>query len=89
MTLLAVYQAMLARWTGRRDLAVGTSVVGRDRPELAALIGPLLNTVVIRDQLAAGAASGHCCCEPGRPRWMRSPIRTCRSASWSGSWPGP
>jgi Condensation domain len=54
MALLAAYQLLIAQWSGQLDLAIGTSVAGRDRPETAGLIGPLLNTVVIRAGLQAG-----------------------------------
>ncbi|MEV8569816.1 amino acid adenylation domain-containing protein, partial [Streptomyces sp. NPDC051322] len=47
-TLLAGYQALLARYTGRDDVPVGTVVSGRSRPELEQLIGYGINTLVIR-----------------------------------------
>ncbi|MGW7156558.1 amino acid adenylation domain-containing protein, partial [Streptomyces sp. NPDC054887] len=63
-TLLAAYQALLSRYTGRDDIAVGTVVSGRGRPELEQLIGYGVNTLVLRGrwqgdptfrQLLAGA----------------------------------
>ncbi|MBB3059228.1 non-ribosomal peptide synthetase [Microbulbifer rhizosphaerae] len=42
---------LLARYTGDRDLCLGTSIANRERPELAPLIGPLLNTLVLRHDL--------------------------------------
>ncbi|MFD5780299.1 amino acid adenylation domain-containing protein [Streptomyces sp. NPDC126933] len=47
-TLLAGYQALLARYTGRSDISVGTVVSGRGRPELEQLIGYGINTLVMR-----------------------------------------
>ncbi|GAA3495614.1 hypothetical protein GCM10019016_027140 [Streptomyces prasinosporus] len=47
-TLLAGYQGLLSRYTGRDDVAVGTVVSGRDRPELEGLIGYGINTLVLR-----------------------------------------
>ncbi|MEW2484833.1 amino acid adenylation domain-containing protein [Streptomyces sp. NPDC048411] len=47
-TLLAGYQALLSRYTGRDDIAVGTVVSGRSRPELEQLIGYGINTLVLR-----------------------------------------
>ncbi|MFG3256577.1 amino acid adenylation domain-containing protein [Streptomyces sp. NPDC048172] len=47
---LTAFQILLARWTGRRDIAVGTPVAGRERPELAGLVGFLVNTVVLRNR---------------------------------------
>ncbi|WP_308366409.1 MULTISPECIES: non-ribosomal peptide synthetase [unclassified Microbulbifer] len=42
---------LLARYSGDRDLCLGTSIANRGRPELAPLIGPLLNTLVLRHDL--------------------------------------
>ncbi|WP_345668759.1 amino acid adenylation domain-containing protein [Streptomyces similanensis] len=47
-TLLAGYQGLLSRYTGRDDIAVGTVVSGRNRPELEGLIGYGINTLVLR-----------------------------------------
>ncbi|WP_199520574.1 non-ribosomal peptide synthetase, partial [Kitasatospora sp. MBT63] len=46
--LLAGYQAQLARWTGSTDIAVGTVVSGRTRPQLRDLAGYGINTLVLR-----------------------------------------
>ncbi|MDJ1136017.1 non-ribosomal peptide synthetase [Streptomyces iconiensis] len=46
--LLTAFQVLLSRYTGQRDIAVGTPVAGRERPELAGLVGFLINTVVLR-----------------------------------------
>ncbi|WP_409462545.1 amino acid adenylation domain-containing protein [Amycolatopsis sp. GA6-003] len=48
--LLAAFQVLLSRYSGRRDIAVGTAVAGRDHPETAELIGYLVNTVVVRNR---------------------------------------
>jgi amino acid adenylation domain-containing protein/non-ribosomal peptide synthase protein (TIGR01720 family) len=48
MTLLAACQSVLARWSGQDDVAVGTVVAGRERPELEGLIGFFVNTLVLR-----------------------------------------
>ncbi|GAA4960292.1 non-ribosomal peptide synthase/polyketide synthase [Actinoplanes utahensis] len=47
-TLVAGCQALLSRWTGQRDVAVGTVTAGRDRAELENLVGFFVNTVVLR-----------------------------------------
>lgn len=52
MTLLAAFQVLLARYSGQSDVAVGTPVAGRTRPELDPLVGSFINTVVIRTDLA-------------------------------------
>ncbi|NWD74704.1 amino acid adenylation domain-containing protein [Pseudomonas gingeri] len=48
---LTAFSWLLARYSGERDLCLGTSIAQRDRPELTPLIGPLLNTLVIRQTL--------------------------------------
>ncbi|WP_405527574.1 amino acid adenylation domain-containing protein [Streptomyces avidinii] len=55
MTLLAGFQAALARYAGRTDIAVGTPVAGRDRVELEPLVGFFVNTVVLRADLSGEA----------------------------------
>ncbi|MGW7533079.1 amino acid adenylation domain-containing protein, partial [Amycolatopsis sp. NPDC054798] len=51
MTLFAAAQVLFARYTGQRDLALGTVTAGRSRDELAGLVGFFANTVVIRARL--------------------------------------
>ncbi|MER6688139.1 amino acid adenylation domain-containing protein [Streptomyces minutiscleroticus] len=51
MVLLAAFQVLLARWTGRDDLAVGTPVAGRTRQETEDLVGFFTNNLVIRGDL--------------------------------------
>ncbi|MEV6877478.1 amino acid adenylation domain-containing protein [Amycolatopsis sp. NPDC051128] len=53
MALLAACQVLLARYCGREDVAVGTVTSGRDRAELADLVGFFVNTVVLRSQVAS------------------------------------
>jgi amino acid adenylation domain-containing protein/thioester reductase-like protein len=48
MTLLAAFQTLLHRYSGQDDLLLGTVLAGRDRPELAGLVGYFINPVVIR-----------------------------------------
>ncbi|MFF9900499.1 amino acid adenylation domain-containing protein [Streptomyces longispororuber] len=45
---LTAYQALVSRYTGRRDIPVGTVVSGRTRPELQELFGYGINTLVMR-----------------------------------------
>ncbi|WP_411122645.1 amino acid adenylation domain-containing protein [Streptomyces sp. x-19] len=56
MTLLAGFQAVLARYTGRHDIAVGTPIAGRNRAELESLIGFFVNTLVLRTDLSGDPA---------------------------------
>nr|QEO74288.1 condensation domain-containing protein [uncultured bacterium] len=53
MTLLAAFYALLHRYSGQGDLVVGTAIAGRQRPEVEGLIGPFINSLVLR-----GDASG-------------------------------
>ncbi|MDQ2586489.1 non-ribosomal peptide synthase/polyketide synthase [Saccharothrix yanglingensis] len=46
--LVAATQALLARYTGQDDIAVGTAVSGRGRAELDDVVGLFVNTVVLR-----------------------------------------
>ncbi len=52
MVTLAAFAALLHRVTGGTDLAVGTPVANRDRPELEGLIGFFVNTLVMRIEAA-------------------------------------
>lgn len=54
MTLLALYQAVLFRWTGAEDFGVGTPVANRTRLEEEELIGYLINLLVLRARLDGG-----------------------------------
>jgi amino acid adenylation domain-containing protein len=54
MTLLTAFQVLLARYTGQRDIVVGTPVAGRRRTELEGLIGFFVNTLVLRVEVAGG-----------------------------------
>ncbi|MFJ6214981.1 amino acid adenylation domain-containing protein [Streptomyces sp. NPDC092296] len=48
MTLLAAYQALLARWCGQQDFAIGSTVAGRTLPELEPLVGLFANVLALR-----------------------------------------
>lgn len=58
MVLLAAFQALLGRYSGQTDLAVGTPVAGRGRAELRGLIGLFVNTVVLRTDLSGEPTFG-------------------------------
>jgi amino acid adenylation domain-containing protein len=51
MALLAAVTLLLWRYSGTRDICVGTPFAGRDRAELEGLVGHFVNTVVIRDEV--------------------------------------
>jgi amino acid adenylation domain-containing protein len=52
MTLLAAFQALLSRYGGQDDVAVGTPIAGRSHAALEHLIGFFVNTLVLRTDLA-------------------------------------
>jgi amino acid adenylation domain-containing protein/non-ribosomal peptide synthase protein (TIGR01720 family) len=51
MVLLAGFQALLGRYSGQKDLAVGTPIAGRRTQELEPLLGMFINTLVLRASL--------------------------------------
>lgn len=53
MALLAGFFALLHRYTGQDDIAVGTPVAGRGRTELEPLVGFFVNMLVLRADLSA------------------------------------
>jgi thioesterase domain-containing protein len=52
MTALAALKVLLHRRSGQTDITVGTQVAGRDLVELEGLVGPFINTLVLRDDLS-------------------------------------
>ena len=50
--LLAAFEAVVHRLTGAEDFAVGAPVACRTRPETDEVVGPLVNTVVLRADLS-------------------------------------
>ncbi|MGZ5134182.1 MAG: amino acid adenylation domain-containing protein, partial [Flavitalea sp.] len=48
MTLLAALKVLLHRYSGQRDICVGTPIAGRNQEELESLIGFFINTLAIR-----------------------------------------
>ncbi|HEY1271032.1 MAG TPA: amino acid adenylation domain-containing protein, partial [Terriglobales bacterium] len=52
MTLLAAYQALLSRYCRQDDIAVGSPIANRTRPEIERLIGFFVNTLVLRTDLS-------------------------------------
>jgi acyl-CoA synthetase (AMP-forming)/AMP-acid ligase II len=51
MTLVAAFKTLLHRYTGEDDLRMTTHVANRNRPGTEGLIGPLVNTVILRTSL--------------------------------------
>ena len=69
VTLLAAFQALLARYAGQHDLSVGVPVAGRGRPGLQDVVGLFVNTQVMRARLAP-ATSWRDLLEQVRRAWL-------------------
>ena len=52
MSLLAAFQTLLYRYTGERDVLVGTPIANRGRTETERLIGFFINTLVLRTKVS-------------------------------------
>src|SRR5262249_44630127 len=52
MTLMAAFKTFLHCHTGQDDVRVATYLANRNRPGTERLIGPLVNTVILRTSLA-------------------------------------
>ncbi|MEK3875921.1 amino acid adenylation domain-containing protein [Paenibacillus sp. FSL M7-0420] len=48
MVLMALYNVLLAKYTGQTDIVVGTPVLGRTHGELEHLVGAFINTLALR-----------------------------------------
>ncbi|MFY2559116.1 amino acid adenylation domain-containing protein [Corallococcus terminator] len=57
MVLLAAFSAVLGRYSGQEDFAVGSPIAGRNQTRFEGLIGLFVNTLVLRTSLA-GAPTG-------------------------------
>jgi non-ribosomal peptide synthetase component F/thioesterase domain-containing protein len=51
-TALAACKAMLCRYTGQTDIAIGSELAGRNRTELEPLVGLFINHVVFRSDVS-------------------------------------
>jgi amino acid adenylation domain-containing protein len=56
MTMLAAFLALMSRYTGRSDVAVGSVIANRRWRETERMMGAILNTVVLRADLSADPA---------------------------------
>ena len=87
MTLLAAWQALLARYAGQEDVVVGTPVAGRSRrgdggaDRLLRQHAGAARRPVGRSHLERAAGAG-----PRRRRWARTRTRSCPSSGWWRSW---
>ncbi|MBD2493308.1 non-ribosomal peptide synthetase [Nostoc sp. FACHB-280] len=51
MTLLAVFALLLSRYSGQKDIVVGSAIANRNRREIEPLIGFFVNTLALRTNL--------------------------------------
>ena len=51
MTLLTLYKVLLYRYSGERDITVGSPIANREQPEIEGLIGFFVNTIALRSQV--------------------------------------
>ncbi|HSL83609.1 MAG TPA: condensation domain-containing protein, partial [Thermoanaerobaculia bacterium] len=72
MLLLAALDTVLSRWTGQRDVLVGSPVAGRTRSEVEGLVGMFLNSLVLRLELDG---------DGGGPPTFRELLRRAREAA--------
>jgi amino acid adenylation domain-containing protein len=52
MLLLAVFQALLSRYTGMTDISVGVPIANRTHVDIEPLVGTFVNTLVLRSDLS-------------------------------------
>jgi amino acid adenylation domain-containing protein len=52
MTLLAAFNILLSRHSGQDDVIIGSTIAGRNRPEIEGLIGFFINALVLRIDLS-------------------------------------
>ncbi|TCS92394.1 non-ribosomal peptide synthetase [Hazenella coriacea] len=52
MTLLAAYQTLLSRYSGEKDLLIGTPFAGRNHSAVEDLVGFFVNTLALRTDLS-------------------------------------
>jgi len=52
MGLNALFSMLLARYSGERDIVIGTPVANREQPGLEPLIGCFINTIILRNDLS-------------------------------------
>ncbi|QOT00303.1 amino acid adenylation domain-containing protein [Brevibacterium sp. JNUCC-42] len=50
MTLLALYQMLLAKYTDQEDICIGTPIAGRPNADVEQVMGMFVNTLALRNQ---------------------------------------
>ena len=82
MLLMAAFAVLLARYSGQRDIVLGSPTANRSRNEVEPLIGFFVNTLVMRlrwRRISRLPTFSPMC---GKCRWKPTRIRTCRSNNW-------
>ncbi|AZK48667.1 non-ribosomal peptide synthetase [Paenibacillus lentus] len=54
MFLLATYQLLLSKYTGQKDIVVGSPIAGRPHADLERVVGMFVNTLALRGKLEPG-----------------------------------
>jgi len=54
MVLLAAFQILLSKYSGQRDIILGTPVAGRNNINLNHMVGMFVNTVVLKNEVRSG-----------------------------------
>jgi amino acid adenylation domain-containing protein len=62
MSLMAVFDILLWRYTGQTDLLIGTPISNRERRELEGLIGYFVDTLVIRGNVSGNPSAREVVC---------------------------
>jgi amino acid adenylation domain-containing protein len=52
MGLHAIFSLLLSRYSGEKDIVIGTPIANREQPDVAPLIGFFANTLVLRSELS-------------------------------------
>ncbi|MFD0275028.1 amino acid adenylation domain-containing protein [Kitasatospora sp. NPDC127111] len=71
MVLLAAFQALLARYSGQTEFAVGSPIAGRPEPELEPLVGMFVNVLALPARLGG---------DPSFAELLRRTRETCLEA---------
>ncbi|RSM51514.1 non-ribosomal peptide synthetase, partial [Actinoplanes sp. ATCC 53533] len=58
MVVMAAVQLVVSRWSGSRDVSVGSPVAGRGSPEVDGLVGLFFNVLVLRTDLSGDPTFG-------------------------------
>ena len=56
MTLLSAFNILLYRYSGQKDICVGSPIAGRQQKEVEELIGFFINTLALRSEVNSDAS---------------------------------